>query len=145
MNEDAHQGLQELSKNKHGLVTIVGIVICVLLALVAGRDVLFGLVMGAVYSSGLGIGKQVVTQIRLNAPQENMGAAMIAGPIAAAIVVGIITALILSAIQGAVDVAPMEGDDFIATIVKSFFDSAAALAVAAGVIAGGWAHRGDAG
>ena len=140
MNEEAHQGLRELSKNKHGLSTIAGIVVCVLLALLSGKGLVFGLVMGAVYSSGLGIGKQVVAQIRLNAPQENMGAAMIAGPIAAAIVVGVITALILGAIQGAVDVAPMEGDDIIATIVKSFFDSAAALAVAAGVVVGGWVH-----
>ncbi len=145
MNEEAQTGLNELSKNRHGLVTIAGIVVCVLLALVAERDLIFGLVMGTVYSSGLGIGRQVSTQIRSNAPSENITPALIIGPIAAAIVVGIITALILSAIQGAVDVSPMEGDDIIATIVKSFFDSAAALAVAAGVVAGGWTNRQAAG
>jgi len=139
VNEDAQAGLQDLKKNRHGLVTIAGIVVCVLLALVTGRDLLFGLVMGAVFSSGLGIGARVATQISSNAPDENIMPAKIIGPIAAAVVVGIITALILSAIQGAVDVAPAEGDDIIATIVKSFFDSAAALAVAAGVIVGGLA------
>jgi len=143
MNEEAQTGLNELSKNRHGLVTIAGIVVCVLVALVAGRGLLLGLVMGTVYSSGLGIGRRVSAEIRSNVPSESMAPALIAGPIAAAIVVGIITALILSAIQGAVDISPMEGDDIIASIVKSFFDSAAALAVAAGVVAGSWGHRAE--
>lgn len=140
MNEDAQSGLRDLSKNRHGLATIVGIIVCVLLALVSGRDLLFGLVMGAVYSSGLGIGRRISTQISDNAPAENLMPAKIIGPLAGAVVVGIVTALILSVIQSAVDVSPLESDDIIATIVKSFFDSAAALAVAAGVIVGGWAH-----
>ena len=139
MHADGEKGMQETLKSKHGLVTILGIVVCVLLALLTGRGFLFGLVMGTVFSSGLGIGRRIISQIKANAPDENVKAAKIAGPLAGAIVVGIITALILSAIQGAVDVTPVEGDDFIATIVKSFFDSAAALAVAAGVVAGGWA------
>lgn len=140
MNEEAQQGSQDLGKSKHGLVTIVGIVVCVLLALVTGRDLVFGLVMGTVFSSGLGIGRRISTQIAVNAPAENIMPAKIIGPLAGAVVVGIITAIIITAIQGAVDVSPMEGDDIIATIVKSFFDSAAALAVAAGVIVGGWVH-----
>ena len=140
MNENAQQGLQDLGKSKHGLVTIVGIVVCVLLALVAGKGLVFGLVMGTVYSSGLGIGRRISAQIANNAPAENIMPAKIIGPLAGAVVVGIITALILSAIQGAVDVSPMEGDDIIAIVVKSFFDSAAALAVAAGVVVGGWVH-----
>lgn len=139
MREDKGTNGHDVKKHRHGLVTIIGIVICVLLALLTGRDLLFGLVMGTVFSSGLGIGRRIIVQISANAPDENIAAAKIFGPLAGAIVVGIITALILSAIQGAVDVSPMEGDDFIATIVKSFFDSAAALAVAAGVVAGGWA------
>ena len=139
MDADGEKGMHAAIKSRHGLVTILGIVICVLLALVTGRDLLFGLVMGTVFSSGLGIGRRIIAQISANAPDENMMPAKIIGPLAGAIVVGIITALILSAIQGAVDVSPMESDDFIATIVKSFFDSAAALAVAAGVVAGGWA------
>ena len=140
MNEEAHAGLQELGKNRHGLVTIVGIVVCVVFALLAGRDIIFGLVMGTVYSSGLGIGRRVSEQIHSNVEGESVTPARIIGPLAAAIVVGIIITLILSAIQGAVDVNPMEGDDILATIVKSFFDSAAALAVAAGVVAGGWSY-----
>ena len=132
--------LQDLGKNLHGVATIAGVVVCVLLALLAGRGLIFGLVMGTVYSSGLGIGQRVSAQIRSNAPSENIGPALIFGPIAAAIVVGLITTLILLAIQGAVDVSPLEGDDIIAVIVKSFFDSAAAIAVAGGVIVGGWAH-----
>lgn len=139
MAADGEKRAQDLIKSRHGLVTIAGIVICVLLALLTGRDLLFGLVMGTVFSSGLGIGKRIIAQISANAPAENIMPAKIIGPVAGAIVVGVITALILSAIQGAVDVSPMEGDDFIATIVKSFFDSAAALAVAAGVVAGAWA------
>ena len=139
MATHGEKGAQDLIKSRHGLVTIAGIVICVLLALLTGRDLLFGLVMGTVFSSGLGIGRRIIAQITANAPADNIMPAKIIGPVAGAIVVGIITALILSAIQGAVDVSPMEGDDFIATIVKSFFDSAAALAVAAGVVAGAWA------
>ena len=140
MDANGDKDMQGAMKNRHGIVTIGGIVICVLLALITGRDLLFGLVMGAIFSSGLGIGRRIIAQISAKAPEENIMPAKIIGPLAGAIVVGIITALILSAIQGAVDVSPMEGDDFIATIVKSFFDSAAALAVAAGVVAGGWAN-----
>lgn len=139
MDADSEKGMQEAIKSRHGIVTIAGIVICVLLALLTGRDLLFGLVMGTVFSSGLGIGRRIISQIKANAPADNIMPAKIIGPLAGAVVVGFITALILSAIQGAVNVSPMEGDDFIATIVKSFFDSAAALAVAAGVVAGGWA------
>ncbi len=139
MNADGDKSMHPAIKSSHGLVTILGIVFCVLLALMTGRDLLFGLVMGTVYSSGLGIGKRIIDQISANVTDESVMPAKIIGPLAGAIVVGIITALILSAIQGAVDVSPVEGDDFIATIVKSFFDSAAALAVAAGVVAGGWA------
>lgn len=141
MSDSKHSQLQDLHQSKHGIITVAGIVICVVLALAAGRDLVFGLVMGTVFTSGMGIGQRVSTQIRSNAPSENIGPALIIGPIAAAIVVGLITALILSAIQGAVDVSPAEGDDIIAVIVKSFFDSAAALAVAAGVIAGAWGRR----
>lgn len=140
MDANGDKDMQGAMKNRHGIVTIGGIVICVLLALITGRDLLSGLVMGAIFSSGLGIGRRIIAQISAKAPEENIMPAKIIGPLAGAIVVGIITALILSAIQGAVDVSPMEGDDFIATIVKSFFDSAAALAVAAGVVAGGWAN-----
>ena len=141
MSESKHNQLQALHESKHGIITVVGIIVCVLLTLMTGRDLIFGLVMGTIFTSGMGIGKRVSTQIRSNAPSENIMPALIIGPIVAAIVVGIITALILSAIQGAVDVSPLEGDDFITVIVKSFFDSAAALALAAGVIAGAWAHR----
>ncbi len=140
MNDDTAKGLEDLSKNKHGLSTIAGIVVCVILALVSGKGLVFGLVMGTVFSSGLGIGRRISAQIADNAPAENIMPAKIIGPLAGAVVVGIITALVLSAIQGAVDVSPVEGDDIIATIVKSFFDSAAALAVAAGVVVGGWVH-----
>lgn len=140
MNEEAHAGMQELSKNRHGLVTIAGIVICVLLALVSGKGLVFGLVMGTVYSSGINLGRHIVKQIKANAPAEHLTPAILFGNFIAAVIVGIIIALILSAIHGAVDVSPVEGDDIIATIVKSFFDSAAALAVAAGVVVGGWVH-----
>ena len=145
MNENAPKGMQDLNKNRHGLTTVAGVIVCVVLALAAGKGLLFGLVMGTVYSSGLGIGRRISMQIAENAPAENMTPAKIIGPLAGAVVVGVITAIILSAIQGAVDVRPVEGDDVIATIVKSFFDSAAALALAAGVAAGGWIHARDSG
>ncbi len=140
MNEDAHQGLQELSKNRHGLFTIGSLVVCVLLALIFGRSLIFGLVMGTVMASGMNLGRHIAGQIAASAPAEHKTAANIAGILISAIIVGIIITFVLSAIQGAVDVSPVEGDDIIATIVKSFFDSAAALAVAAGVVVGGWVH-----
>ena len=140
MSQNAKDQHQNLRGNKHGIATAAGIIICVGLALITGRDLLFGLVMGTIFSSGLSLGGRISTQIAANAPAQNMMPAKIIGPVAAAVIVGLIIALLLSAIQGAIDVSPMEGDDLIATIVKSFFDSAAALAVAAGVIAGGWLH-----
>ncbi len=140
MNEEVKNDLNQLSAHRRGLVTIGGLVVCVLLALLASRGLLFGLVMGTVFGSGLGIGRRIAAQIASAVPDESSMPAKIIGPVAGAIVVGVITALILAAIHGAVDVSPMEDDDFIATIVKSFFDSAAAIAVAAGVIAGGWAY-----
>ena len=57
--------------------------------------------------------------------------------IVAAIAVGIVTALVLSIINGAVDLAPMEGDFILITIVKHFFDNTAATAMAAGVLVAG--------
>lgn len=140
MNEGTHKGMQDLGKNRHGVATIAGVVLCVLLALVAGRDVLYGLVMGTVLSSGLGIGRQIASQITGNVPEENFTAAILVGPFVGGIIVGVITAIILSLIQGAIDVVPVEGDDTIARIVKYFFDSGAAVAVGAGAILGGWVN-----
>ncbi|MCY3778706.1 MAG: hypothetical protein OXG78_00225 [Chloroflexi bacterium] len=140
MSGQAKDQHQELRKSRHGIATAAGIAFFIAFGLVARNDLLFGLVMATIFSSGLGIGRRISTQIADNAPSENLMPAKIIGPLAGAVVVGIITALILSAIQNAVDVSPMEGDDIIATIVKSFFDSTAALAVAAGVIVGGWVH-----
>lgn len=144
MNKDAHAGLQDLRKNSHGLLTIGGFVVCVLLALLTGRDLIFGLVMGMVLGSGLNLGRHIAKQIAANAPAEHLSPALIAGSLISAIIVGVIIAIILAAIQSAVDVRPVEGDDIVASIVKSVFDSAAALAVAAGVVLAGWAHLADA-
>ncbi len=141
MNEDAHKGLQDLSKNRHGLLSVAGIVVCVLLALVLGRDLIFGLVMGTVLASGMNLGRHIAGQIAANAPAEHLSVANVVGTFIAAVIIAVFTAIILGAIQSAVDVSPMPDDDIIAQIVKSFFDSAAAIAVAAGVIAGGWSHR----
>jgi len=129
----------ELRRNTHGILTFAGLVVCVVLTLLAGRDIIFGLVMATVYGSGLNIGRQVSMQIAQNVPRENRMPAMIIGPFVAAVIVGIITALILAAIQSAVDVAPAADDNLIASIVKAFFASTAALALACGVVARGWA------
>ena len=58
MSETKHNQLQDLQRSKHGIITVVGIIICVLLALATGRDLLFGLVMGTIFSSGMGIGRR---------------------------------------------------------------------------------------
>lgn len=138
MDEKSKNALADLKNSHQHIMTIGGVVICVLLALVAGRDLIFGLVMGTVLSSGMNLGRHVAKQIAANAPADHQLAANIAGIFITAVIVGVITSVVLAAIQGAVDVSPVEGDNIIASIVKSFFDSAAALAVAAGVVAGGW-------
>ncbi|MDE2820856.1 MAG: hypothetical protein OXI40_14080 [Chloroflexota bacterium] len=133
-NKDPHQ---ELKDNKHGIITIAGVAVCVVVGLLMRNDLLFGLVMGTVFTSGLNLGGHIAKQIAANAPAEHLMPAKLFGSAISAIIVAAIILVILSIIQGAIDVSPAEGDDIIATIVKSFFDSAASLAVGAGVLAGG--------
>lgn len=141
MSEGTKDQHQDLKDSKHGIITIAGIAVCVVVGLLARNDLLFGLVMGAVYSSGMGVGKKVAAQIAQNAGEAAQPAKII-GPIAAGIVTGIIALIIISVIRGAIGeasfaVAPE--DNIIVQIVKHFFDGTAAIAVGAGVVVNGLA------
>ncbi len=141
MNDEAHEGLKELSKNKHGLITIGALVVAVIIGLITRNDALFGLVMGTVAISGLGAGRKTMAAIKENAPEEGLQAAKIVGPIVAAVIAGIIATVIISVIRGAVgeeSFAIIPEDNVIVQIVKHFFDHGAALAVAIGLLAGAW-------
>ena len=61
---DKHKGLEELSKSKHGLYTIAGVICAVIAGLILRNDALFGLVMGTVYISGLGAGRKTIAAIQ---------------------------------------------------------------------------------
>ncbi len=136
MNEKSKNAHQHLMQNRHTTL-IIGVIVSVVLGYTVRGDIVFGLAMAAIFASSLNLGGHIGVQIAANAPAEHLMPAKIFGSAISAIIVGVITLVILSIIQGAIDVSPAEGDDFVATIVKSFFDSAASLAVGAGVVVGG--------
>ena len=141
MNEEKQKGLQDLAQSKHGLYTIAGLVVAVIIGLILRNDAIFGLVMGTVYISGLRAGRTVITQIELNAPEEGMQPAKLVGPVVAAVIAGIIAMVIISVIRGAVgeeSFAIIPEDNIIVQIVKHFFDHGAAFAVAIGLVVGAW-------
>jgi len=123
--------------NRHGIVTIIGLVVWVAIGLVVRNDLLFGLVMGTVFTSGLGAGRKISEQL---AGQEMQAGTLMPAKIIAAIVTGIIAAIIIAVIQSVVDVSPMEGDNIIIQIVKHFFDMGASVAVATGALVGTVTH-----
>ena len=136
MDEKSKNAHQHLMQNRHTTL-IIGIIVSVVLGYAVRGDIVFGLAMAAIFASSLNLGGHIGAQIAANAPAEHLMPAKLFGSAISAIIVGGITLVILSIIQGAIDVSPAEGDDFVATIVKSFFDSAASLAVGAGVVVGG--------
>lgn len=138
---DAHEGLAELSKNKHGIYTIAGVICGAIAGLLLRGDVLFGLVMGTVYISGLGAGRKTITAIEANAPAEHIQPARIFGTIIAAIITGAIATVIIAVIRGLVgdeSMTVIPEDNVIIQIVKHFFDYGAAGAVGIGVLVGAW-------
>ena len=132
MSENTENQHQSFRDNKHGIATAVGVVVCIVIGLITRNDLLFGLVMGTVFGSGMNLGVKISGQLAEKAPNN-----LLPAKIVAAIAVGIVTALVLSIINGAVDLAPMEGDNILITIVKHFFDNTAATAMAAGVLVAG--------
>lgn len=141
MNEEAHKGLQELSKSKHGIYTIAGVVCAVIVGLILRNDALFGLVMGTVYISGLGAGRKTIAAIEENAPEEGAQAAKMVGPVVAAVIAGIIATVIIAVIRSVVgedSFAIIPEDNVIVQIVKHFFDYGAAAAVGIGLLVGAW-------
>lgn len=140
MSENMNEEHKDLRGNRHGIATVIGLVLCVLYGLVARNDLVFGLVMGTVFVSVLKAGVIVNTQIAANAPEEHAAIAKVVGSIVAAAIAGIIVSVILAVVNGAVDMSHLESDNIIITIVKHFFDSSAALAVGAGLLFGSLTH-----
>lgn len=140
MPDEAKEGLQAMKDNSHGLVTIIGIIAAVAVSLLMGRDLLFGLVMGTVFVSGLGAGRKIAAALAENAPEH-----AVPGKIVGAIVTGIIAAAIIAVIRSVVgsSIAPMEGDNAILQIIKHFFDMSAAIAVGVGALVGAFIHGAD--
>lgn len=140
MPDEAKEGLQAMKDNSHGLVTIIGIIAAVAVSLLMGRDLLFGLVMGTVFVSGLGAGRKIAAALAENAPEH-----AVPGKIVGAIVTGIIAAAIIAVIRSVVgeSIAPMEDDNAILQIIKHFFDMSAAAAVGIGALVGAFIHGTD--
>ena len=137
--DEAKEGLQAVRDNSHGMVTIIGLVVWVAIGLVVRNDLLFGLVMGTVFISGLGAGRKISEQL---ADQEMQAGTLMPAKIIAAIVTGIVVAIIIALIRGFIgeSINPMEGDNAIIQIVKHFFDMWASVAVATGVLVGAFTH-----
>ena len=140
-SKDKHEGLAELHKNKHGLYTVAGLVVGAIAGLLLRDDLLFGLVMGTVYISGLGAGRKTITAINANAPAEHIMPAKVIGTVIAAIITGIIATVFIAIIRGLVgdeSMAVIPEDNVIIQIVKYFFDYGAAAAVGIGLLVGAW-------
>lgn len=137
MNNNGKDEHAAVKDNRHGIITISGLVVWVAIGLVVRNDLLFGLVMGTVFTSGLGVGRKISEQL---ANQEMQAGTVMPAKIIAAIVTGIIAAIIIAVIQSVVDVSPMEGDNVIIQIVKHFFDMWASVAVATGALVGAVTH-----
>ncbi len=138
---DSHEGLAELSKNKHGIYTIAGLICGAIAGLLLRGDLLFGLVMGTVYISSLGAGRKTITAIEANAPAEHIQPARVFGTIIAAIIAGIVASIIIAVIRGLVgdeSMAVIPEDNVIVQIVKHFFDYSAPVAVGIGLLVGAW-------
>ena len=58
--EDQHQSFRD---NKHGIATAVGVVVCIVIGLITRNDLLFGLVMGTVFGSGMNLGVKISGQL----------------------------------------------------------------------------------
>ena len=141
MSENANDQHKDLRENKHGIATIIGLVICVAYGLIVRNDLLFGLVMGTIFISVMKAGVIVNTQIAANVPEEHIAIAKVVGSIVAAGIAAIIAAIILAVVNSAVDMSHLETDNIIITIVKHFFDSSVALAVGAGLLFGALVHE----
>ena len=141
MSENTEDQHKDLRDNKHGIATIVGLVICVVYGLIARNDLLFGLVMGTIFISVMKAGVIVNTRVAANAREEHIAIAKVVGSIVAAAIAGIIATIILTVVNSAVDMTHLETDNIIITIVKHFFDSSAALAVGAGLLFGALVHE----
>ena len=141
MTEKAHEGLEEVKKNMHGMLSIGGLIVCALLGMLTRGDVLFGLVMGTVFISGLRPGKQVAAAIKENAG-ENLQPARLFGIPIAAIITGVIASVIIAVIRAVAGegIAVVPEDNVVVQIIKHFFDPTAAVAVAAGLLISASAH-----
>ena len=140
MPDEAKEGIQAVKDNMHGITTIIGLAVVVAVSLLAGSGLLFGLVMGTVFISGLGAGRKISEALAENSP-ENAVPGKIVGSIVVGIIAGIIIAIIRSVVGESINV--MEGDNVIIEIIKHFFDSSAAFAVGAGAFVGAFLHRTD--
>jgi len=140
MPDEAKEGLQAMKDNSHGIATLIGIIVAVAVSLLAGKDLLFGLVMGTIFISGLGAGRKIATALAENAPDH-----AVPGKIVGAIVTGIIAAGIIAVIRAVVgeSINVMEGDNIIIQIVKYFFDASASAAVGFGALVGAFLHQTD--
>ena len=137
MPDEAKEGLQAMKDNRQGIVFIVSVIVVVAVSLLAGRGLLFGLVMATVFHSGLTTGSKISEALAKNAPDYTLP-----GKIVGAIVVGIITAVIITVIRGVVgeSINVMAEDNIIIQVIKYFFDMNASIAVGAGALAGAFLH-----
>lgn len=140
MPDEAKEGLQAMKDNRHGMVTLIGLIVAVAVSLLAGKNLLFGLVMGTIFISGMGAGRKIATALAENAPDH-----AVPGKIVGAIVTGIIAAGIIAVIRSVVgeSINVMTDDNIIIQIVKHFFDTSASVAVGFGALVGAFLYEAD--
>ena len=138
MSENTNDQHKDLRENKHGIATIVGLVICVAYGLIARNDLLFGLVTATVYTIGMSI--VVITSKRFaGSGQGKLTPARFIGALA----VGIAAALAVAVVLAAVDPLSIEGENIIITIIKHFFDDTVTIAFVIGALVGSVLHGMD--
>ncbi len=135
MSEEAKDPNQDLRKNKHGIATALGMAVCIAIGLVSRNDLLFGLVMAAVFGSGMKVGVKISQAV-----EKNQEGPAVPVKITGMIVFTVIVGLVIAVVQGTGAVSPMEDDNIIITIIKHFFDFNAAVIVGIGALVGGYIH-----
>ena len=131
MSEETKDQHQELKDNRHGIATVVGMVVFIGFGLGSRNDVLFGLVMATVYLIGMNISVRIPRKFE-GSGRGNLTPARFVG----ALTFGIVVALVVASVLAIVDPLSIEGDNFITTIIKHLFDHTTSIALIIGALVG---------
>ena len=136
MNDKAQQQGAGWAKTQ-AIAAIVGIVAGVAVGLLTERGALWGAVMGVAFGTGLQASPKICQALsgRMSADAQRRVKYV------AFIITIVVVAIILGIVNTAVDLAPVEGDDVITSIIKHIFEYSASLALALGVLLSAVLHE----